>query len=285
MNRHLTYSWLSGGVTVRVIQSRCCRYQFACHDADLFINSRTPRNVVGGQFAGRAVDGFNRLKTYIATQPTQTGMFLFRTHVEQMYFDRLNSIPAATIKSWRGFEMVANEAWCGSHLLLTAELRHKKTSYCQYLVRQEWFMRSKYGLSVPYQCMTTLDVRGDFGNAAFPRLTSFWKRIEVPRICYAEIPPLFTYKAKEFRDENLAWLVVTCTEFVARKLHLIFFEAQDNLRMWVVSGDNCRLARDLNLEPILGSMENVTEALRILEVVENTRFEKMSRALEMPRRL
>lgn len=36
------------------------------------------------------------------------------------------------------------------------------------------------------------------------------------------------------------------------------------------------LARKLYLEPILGSMDNVTKALSIIEVVENTRFDTLS---------
>lgn len=68
---------------------------------------------------------------------------------------------------------------------------------------------------------------------------------------------MFTYKEEEFRIENSGWWVVAYSKFVARKLAFSFFEPYENLCVWAVSRDTSRLARDLNLEPIPGSMENV----------------------------
>lgn len=157
-----------------------------------------------GRFTCHDIDGSNSLKTYISIQPAQLGIFLFRTHREQMYLDSSNAIPAATIEGWSGRQMVSDAAWCGSHLLLVSGFRYlrKNKSYWLELVRQEWSMRSKYGLVIPYYSVKRFDVRGNFRNAAFPRLTSFWKCIEVPCDCYAEHRPVFTYKTEELRDEN-----------------------------------------------------------------------------------
>lgn len=134
-------------------------------------------------------------------------------------------------------------------------------------------MRSKYGLDVSYECMTTFDVRGDFCNEIFPNFTSFLKGIEVHRGFYAEL--VFTYKAEELRDKNSGWRVVAYTEFVAGTLASILFWAYDNIRAWVFITETCRVARDLNLELILRSIQDLTKALRIIEVVENTRFDTL----------
>lgn len=98
--------------------------------------------------------------------------------------------------------MVADATWCWSHPLLVTDFRYlrKKTPCCKYYVRPELRMRSKYGLAVSFQCITSFYVRRDFRDEAFHRLTSFWKRIEVLRGCYAELPPVLTYRVVDFRD-------------------------------------------------------------------------------------
>lgn len=49
----------------------------------------------------------------------------------------------------------------------------------------------------------------------------------------------------------------------------------DKLRLWAVSPDTNRLAWDLNLEPVLGTTEYVTQAMRILDAVIGTRFDTL----------
>lgn len=137
-------------------------------------------------------------------------------------------------------------------------------------------MRSKYGLAGSHQCMMVFDVCNSFRPACFVLLTSVWSRVKVPAGCYAEFPPVFTYKAEELRDSTSGEWVVAYTEFAVRTLAFLLFEARNNLRLWAVSHDTCRLARELELEPTLGSMGNVTELNRIIRVVEKTRFDMFS---------
>lgn len=68
-------------------------------------------------------------------------------------------------------------------------------------------MRSKYGFTVPYQFITTFNERGYFRNVAFPRLTSFWKRIKVPRGYYAELPPVFTIQGRRIACREFGMMV------------------------------------------------------------------------------
>lgn len=152
-----------------------------CLYADFFIIMCTPCEVVRGRCCGRAMDAFNRLKTYIAIQGIQSGMFLFRTHEEQMNLYRLKAIPAATIKGFLNHEMVADAACCVLHPLLVANFRflHKKKPYWKDLVQQERLIRYMYGLGEQYKSMPTIDVPGYFRIAALPNLKSSWKSIEL----------------------------------------------------------------------------------------------------------
>lgn len=69
--------------------------------------------------------------------------------------------------------------------------------------------------------------------------------------------------------------MVAYTEFVVQRLAFFIFEAYDNLRVRVVSRTTCGLAVDITLEPILDNMENVNEAMRIIQAVETTRFDTL----------
>lgn len=113
-------------------------------------------------------------------------------------------------------------------------------------------MRSKFGLTVPHQCLTTFYTLAGFRKKAFPELTRFWRSIEVPRGCYAELPPVFTYKATELRDPSSGLWVVAYTEYMFRVVAFLLFEAYDNCRIWAVSRDFCHLAGELDLGPALG---------------------------------
>lgn len=53
----------------------------------------------------------------------------------------------------------------------------------------------------------------------------------------------------------------------------LFFHDYYSLRLWDVSPDKLRLVRELNFNPVLRTMANVTEEIRILDVVANTRFD------------
>lgn len=62
-------------------------------------------------------------------------------------------------------------------------------------------------------------------------------------------------------------------EFFVWVMAFLLFEAYDNVRIWPFSPDLCRLIRDLNLQPVLGTMNSVNEALRIIRVIESTWFD------------
>ena len=275
IKRYATDGWLPGMVPVEAVTSWCWRMQYACRDNDLFVSVRVSREQARAKFARAAMDGFHRIKTWTRVFPSQSCFFMYRTAGEQEYLERLNRIPAATIEAWRGKCEVNNTAWCGAHPLFAAEFRYldKRASYWTDFVRHERRMRAKYGLAIPYQCLTAFDMQDDFRVAGFPRLTSFWRRIEVPRGCCAELPPVFTYKAEQLMDPESGWWVVAYTEFVLRVAAYLLFDAYDNLRVWAMSPDMTRLLKEIDLVGPLGSEANSTEALRIVAAIESINFD------------
>lgn len=139
--------------------------------------------------------------------------------------DNLNAIPAATVDGWARREMLANQKGCFTHPNLLAEFWYldKRTQYWTDFVRLERQMRSKFRLAVTYQCLATFDVRADFRNWYFAMLTSFWRRIEVLRGCYAEDPPVVSHNMGELVDKNSEWWVVGDTEWIDRVLAFLLF--------------------------------------------------------------
>lgn len=115
-----------GRYAVAVIRSCSWRNQYACRDADLFIDHRIPRIVVEGRFAKRAMDCFIHLRTYVQDDPHQCRMLAFRTYGEQGYFAQLSAIPSATIEGWRGRNIVSSHAFPLSHPLLLAKFLYRK---------------------------------------------------------------------------------------------------------------------------------------------------------------
>lgn len=61
------------------------------------------------------------------------------------------------------------------------------------------------------------------------------------------------------------------TKFIRHSLSFILFETYGNICIRALSSDALRVERDVNLEPIIGSMSNVTEAIQINKVGEETR--------------
>lgn len=113
LNDYMSDYWLPGGVPVGVLQSAFWRDHLACRCGDWFITSRTPHCVVSVSFACCAMHGFIRVNTCISINLTKYGMLLFRTTGEQMYLERFNAMPSATIEGWWERDMVEDDPSCG----------------------------------------------------------------------------------------------------------------------------------------------------------------------------
>lgn len=123
--------------------------------------------------------------------------------------------------------------------------------------------------------LTVPSISACFHDVTFPKLTEFWKRFEVLRHCYGKLPRLLFYNAEDLRDSRYGWLVVAYTEFMARTLAFLLFEAYEKLGFRAVSPDTCHLARELHQELILSSAENAKGDLCILTAVEPTELSKL----------
>lgn len=106
-------------------------------------------------------------------------------------------------------------------------------------------------------------------------MTSFWKRIKVPRGCYAHLSTFLTYKGEELREENSGLWMMAYTEFIARILAFLLFKADYNPLILVLSRNTCLLTLMLTFEPILESMADVFRALWIFGAIYIIRFDSL----------
>ena len=55
-------------------------------------------------------------------------------------------------------------------------------------------MRQNDGLLVPYHCLEYQKIRSDRRANCYPSTPLNWEEVEIPAHCYAELPPVVTYK-------------------------------------------------------------------------------------------
>lgn len=101
------------------------------------------------------------------------------------------------------------------------------TSY----VRNERRVRNKHGCTIPYQCLAQFDLLVEYFQRAFPRFPRAWSRIKVPRGCFAELPPVFTYKRFKLMDTDSGWWVVAYKKCAAKTATFILYEVYDQFRL------------------------------------------------------
>lgn len=76
-------------------------------------------------------------------------------------------------------------------------------------------------------------------------------------------------------EQKFGWWLVAYTEFCRHFCVFLIFEDDDNVRILAVSRYLICQAQELNLEPMLRSMENVKELTHILNVIDGTRFDTL----------
>lgn len=274
IRRYAVDGWLPGNIPVDAVFTVCWRNQFACHRRDFRIpRGRSAADVRAG-FAELAMSGYNRLLTFSLCDPAETGMFVYRTNGEVEYLRRLNVLPDILLEEWRGQSAVAPAALCFPRPQLVKEFRfsRKQGSYWTAFVRNERRSRSKYGVAVPYQCLNTFGLKGEYFQRAFPRLNQAWQRIEVPRGCNVELPPVFSYKSCELKHRDSGWWVVAYTEMAAKTAAFVLFDAYDQFRLWALSSLMIEHIRALDLVAVLGNRQNADELLEFLLKIEATNF-------------
>lgn len=274
IRRYAVDGWLPGNIPVDAVFTACWRNQFACHRRDFRVpRGRSAIDVRAG-FAELAMFGYNRLLTFRLCDPAETGMFMYRTDGEVEYLRRLNALPGTLLEEWRGRSTIAPAALCLPRPQLVKEFRfsRKQGSYWTAFVRNERRNRSKYGVAVPYQCLNTFSLRGEYFQRAFPRLNQAWQHIEVPRGCNVELPPVFTYKSCELKHCDSGWWVVAYTEMAAKTAAFVLFDAYDQFRLWALSSLMIEHIRALNLVAVLGNGQNADELLEFLLKIEATDF-------------
>lgn len=122
------------------------------------------------------MDVFHRIYTWIVPdEVVDAGMFHFRAFTEHEYLTNLKPIPAAAIESWRGTNSVDLNAYVWPKPLLVAKgfYLRKNYPYWTVWVKNECRLRSKNGLVIPRQCLTTVGLRDSFFARAFAAVTDY----------------------------------------------------------------------------------------------------------------
>ena len=274
IRHYVADGWLPGGVPFEATETWAWMNQFACYDEDLFVGYNRTLEGVRYDFATQAMNGFDRIQTYTRCDPASSGMFLVRTRGESDYFDRLVAIPDARIESWRGREIVSNDAWVWPRAQLCAEFRfiRKRGAYWRTFVKNTRRLRAKHGRAIPYQCLATFNLAPEFFRRAFCELTRFWSRIECPRGCNVELPMVFTYKMRELMDPDSGWWVVAYTEMAVKTACFVLMDVYDNYRLWSLSPHMIDCMKQLDLSVSLGNAASVADFTRLLDVIEGTKF-------------
>ena len=186
----------SRGAGETSLQSWCWRNQFAVADRDLVVGSGDTRRSTRAAFVERSLSGYRRMLSKASTPMHATTMPVFRTNGEREYLDNLNLISEEQLTAWRGQTITTMTAWCPVRPQLVAEFRYlrKDSPYWEVSVRDERRFRNRFGLAVPYQCLSLFGVRRRHLVRGFVALTEIWQRIEVPRGCTPELPIIFSYK-------------------------------------------------------------------------------------------
>lgn len=227
VRRYAVDGWLPGNIPINVMFTTCWRNQFACCRRDLRVPCGCTASDVRTSFAELAMHGYNRILTFTSCDVAETGMFLFRTNGEMEYFRRLCTLPPIILEVWRNHDGISMTAVCFPRPQLVKEFRftRKQGSYWSAFVCDERRNRSKYGVAIPYQCINTFHLKGEYFQRAFARLTPAWQRIEVPLGCNVELPPVFTYKGHELKHYDSGWWVVAYSEMATKTASFILYDA------------------------------------------------------------
>lgn len=104
------------------------------------------------------------------------------------------------------------------------------------------------------------------------KLTVGWSQVKVRMNCCAELQQVFTYKRSALTASQSGYLVVGCTELVAKTDTFALFDAYETYRIWKLSSEMIEFMRRLSLKPVLLSDQNVKEFEYILELIFGTKF-------------
>lgn len=271
--------WLPCGVPVGALVSFAWLRCFCFRDSDLSRGRSMSLAAARRAFVASALAGLGRFGTYVGI-PRELGVdaFQYRTFGEVGYVKRLAALDKSLVESWVDVVDVDDRALCFGKPQLSVDFRFVEKATSQYwsnFVRNERRVRETTGYAVPYQYLTqnniTVARRGD----AFARLTVGWSRIEVPMGCYAELPPVFSYKGSAMMDPRSGYWVVGYTEFVAKTVAFVLFDAYDNFRLWRLSPRMIEFMWKLDLKPVLGSERNIDEFEYMLGMIEDTDFKRL----------
>ena len=191
---------------------------------------------------------------------------------------RVSEISSAQVEGWKGVFDVTNEALLFTRSLLPLEfryLRKRELRSFNEFARLERRNRSRFGYLLPYQHTEFALLTDRARESRFVPIDRYWRQLEVPRGCYAELPSVLTLLQGDlwyssWNGTTSGWWVLFYTEWAARVAAYVLWDAYDNFRLWCLSSTLIEFIRRLNLSQVLGSSANAAELLDYLTEIEGT---------------
>lgn len=84
--------------------------------------------------------------------------------------------------------------------------------------------------AIPYQSLESFGSGTDFFRRTFARLKLYCGRLEVPRDCYVELPPVFSYDMRKICHPVSPWWAQAYIEHAAKMVAFILLEVYDSSR-------------------------------------------------------
>lgn len=269
-----TESWLSCEVLLGALETFSWRQHFCFMGNDLWRGRDRALVEVCGAFVVSTLSGSSQWKLFVAIA-RELGMDAFqnRTQDEKVCVERLNALDPSLVASEAAENDVDDGAMCLAKSQLCIDFRYLEKANLQYwsnLTSNERWNRSATGLAVPLQFVKMKNILSTARMVAFAKLPVGWSRIEVPMGFYVELPPVFTYKGSPLRNPRSGCLVVGDTEFLAKTVAFVLFEACNNYRIWRLSRRMIAFMQKLSLKPVLRHDRNVEELTHSLSLKSET---------------
>ena len=111
MPKYTVHGWLPGGVPLAATNAWAWLGKHACYDDNLYIGNARTLEGARAEFAESTKACYDRMRTYVACDPDQSGIFLARTRGEVNYQTHLDALTPQAKEAWRGQDIVSNDDW------------------------------------------------------------------------------------------------------------------------------------------------------------------------------
>lgn len=269
------HDMLPGNIPLSALGSEVWRRCYSVADDELHVPAGRTLSGVRGEFAYAVYNGIDRLLTFEEIPAdARMDLFVYRTRGEMSYVDALQQLSPALVESWRGKCEPDQRAVLMDRPQLRREFRYlrKTNDYWTKYIRNERRARVATDLLIPHHANTYHHMRAVVRPGKWASANEYWRRVEVPRGCRAELPPVVSYRNSALQDPNHGLWMTVYNGFAVKAASFILQDVYDKYRLWSIPPRLMTLIRGLDLSTVLGNRENTEELDRLLGVIEETDF-------------